>query len=310
MTQTKSPTRFLALATAVFLTLIWGTTWAAIRVSLDGFPPFKGLAIRFALAAALLFAIAWGMGVRFGRLPHERPLWAVQTAFSFIGAYGLVYWAEQWVPSGLTSVLFATLPIFVVIFASVLVPGERLGAAGLLGMAIGFGGVAVIFSDDLSLLGGEEVRRAALIVLLSPAAAAFGEVSVKRWGREIHSLSLTAVPMTLTALVIAPFAVWVERDRPITPSTASVSAVVYLAVVGSAVAFVLFFWLLKHVSVIQLSLIAYGVPVVAVAVGTVFLDEPLTLRMAIGAALVIAGAALVVRPGGKRAAKPDAMASG
>lgn len=299
----KRPTPFLAAATAVLLTLIWGTTWAAIRVSLEGFPPFKGLAIRFVLGSAILFAVAWGRGVRFGRARHERALWLVQTVFTFFVAFGLVYWAEQWVPSGLTSVLFATMPLFVVIFAFFLIPGERLGVLGLLGMLVGFGGVAVIFSEDLSLLGGAQVGFAAALLLVAPVAVGFAEVVIKKWGSEVHALAVTAPPMAMGAVLLAGLGWWVEADRPISPTPASVAAMLYLAVFGSAIAFGLFFWLLKHVSVIQLSLITYATPVMAVVVGTVFLDEPLTLRMGVGAALVIAGGALVIRPG---ESSPDA----
>lgn len=280
------------------LTLIWGTTWAAIRVSLDGFPPFKGLAIRFAIGGAILLLVALRAGVRFGRARHERALWGVQAVFVFGLSYGLVYWAEQWVPSGLTSVLFATLPLFVVLFAYFLIPGDRLGIAGLLGMVVGFGGVAVLFSEDLSRLGGERVRLAALVLLLAPVAMAFAEVAVKKWGDEAHTLSLTSVPMVFSSVLLAGLALAVEHDRPIALAPAPVAALLYLAVVGSSLAFGLFYWLLKRVSVIQLSLIAYTIPLVAVTVGTVFLDEPLTVRMAVGGALVVAGAALVMRPSG------------
>lgn len=291
----KPPTRLLAIVVVALLTLIWGSTWAAIRVSLDGFPPLKGLAIRFAIGGALLLLMAVKGGVRFGHARYERILWLVQTVFVFGISYGLVYWAEQWVPSGLTSVLFATLPFFVVLFAFFMIPGDRLGIAGLMGMVAGFGGVAVIFSEDLSRLGGEQVRFAALVLLLGPVAMAFAEVVVKRWGQEIHTLSLTAVPMAISSVLLGGLAAVVERHRPITAEPAPVAALVYLAVFGSSLAFGLFYWLLKHVSVVRLSLLAYAVPVVAVAVGTIFLDEPLTLRMVVGAGMVVAGAALVMR---------------
>jgi len=298
----RVPTRKTALAVAVFLTLIWGTTWAAIRVSLEGFAPLTGLSMRFAIGGLILFAAALAAGVRLGRVRYERPLWVVQAVFVFGVSYGLVYWAEQWVPSGLTSVLFSTLPLFVVIFAWFIVPEERLGRLGLFGIVVGFAGVAVIFSDDLRKLGGAEVRNAAAVVLLAPIATAFAEVAVKRWGTHVHSLSLTAVPMTASAVVLAVFARVLEGDRPMVFAPAPVAAVLYLAVLGSAVTFSLFFWLLKHVSVTHMSMIAYGIPVVAVTLGTLFLDEPLTVRMAVGAALVVSGAALVMRrrdgPGG------------
>ncbi len=294
--QGKTPSRALAFAIAVFLTLIWGTTWAAIRFSLEGFAPLTGLAIRFAIGGLILFAAAFVARVRLGRARYERPLWVVQGVFVFGLSYGVVYWAEQWVPSGLVSVLFSTLPIFVVIFAWFIIPEERLGKVGLLGILVGFAGIAVIFSEDLRTLLGTDVRTAVAVVMLAPISAAFGEVAVKRWGLKIHSLSLTAVPMTASAVVLGVFAWFLERDRPMIFEFAPVAAVLYLAVIGSALTFSLFFWLLKHVSVTQISMIAYGIPVVAVTIGTVFLDEPLTLRMVVGAVLVVSGAALVMRP--------------
>ena len=284
---TESPGRLLAVATAVLLTLIWGTTWAAIRISLEGFAPLTGLALRLALGSGILLLAAWVGKVRLGRTRHEIPLWLVQCVFAFGLAYALVYWAEQWVPSGLTAVLFATLPFFVALFAYFLVPEERLGVLGLCGMVVGFAGVAVIFSEDLDRLAGAEVRQAALVLLIGPASIAFSEVAVKRWGHEVHALSLTAVPMAMSSVLLGALAAAFERHRPIVPAPAPVAAVLYLAVFGSAVAFSLFFWLLKHVTVTQLSLTAFGIPVVAVVVGTVFLDEPFTPRMAAGAALVM-----------------------
>ena len=111
------------------LTVIWGTTWAAIRVSLEGIPPVTGVAIRFALAGLVLVAIGRLRGVRFGRLPGEARLWWINAATTFAGSYGIVYWGEQWVPSGLAAVLFATLPLWIVILGHFLLPGERGGVA-------------------------------------------------------------------------------------------------------------------------------------------------------------------------------------
>jgi drug/metabolite transporter (DMT)-like permease len=128
-------------------------------------------------------------------------------------------------------------------------------------------------------------------------SVAFAEVVIKRWGREVSALSLTAVPMLLSSLVLFALAALFERERTIDLAPAPIAAVLYLAVVGSAVAFSLFFWVLKHVTVTRLSLVTYAIPVVAVTVGTIFLDEPLTLTMVVGAGLVIAGAALVMRRG-------------
>ena len=170
------------VAVFALLTAIWGTTWAAIRVSLEGIPPVTGVAIRFALAGLVLVAIGHLRGVRFGRLPGETRLWVVNAATTFAGSYGIVYWGEQWVPSGLAAVLFATLPLWVVSLGHFLLPGERGGWRRFSGVLFGFAGVAIIFSEDFAKLGGPQVFFASMVFLLAPLVSALGSLSVKRWG--------------------------------------------------------------------------------------------------------------------------------
>ncbi|MEM9598092.1 MAG: EamA family transporter [Acidobacteriota bacterium] len=296
MKQLSEPTPAVALAVSALLVGIWGTTWAAVRISLDGYPPLLGISMRFALGSALLLILAraWGVDLR----PDRRlaAMWLVQSAFAFGISYGLVYWAEQWVPSGLVAVLFSTLPFFVVLFSYPLLPVERLDGLGLFGLVVGFGGVAVIFSDDLAALGGEQVRFAAMVVLIAPFSAGFAQVAIKKWGQGYHSLALTAPPMGLSALVMGGLSLVVEADRAVPGGTWPTVAVFYLGVFGSALAFSLFFWLLQHVSAIRMAMVAYAMPVVAVAVGTLFLNETLTWTIAMGAGLVILGVVFVARP--------------
>ena len=294
--SSNAPSGRLATAVAALLTLIWGTTWAAVRISLDGYPPLLGVSLRFALASAVLFALAALRGVSMRPSPVRVGLWLVQAVCAFGISYGLVYWAEQWVPSGLVAVLFSTLPLFVTLFAFFLLPGERLDSIGWFGMAAGFGGVALIFSDDLAALGGQEVRLAAMVVMAAPLAAGFAQVVVKRWAQGLPSLVLVAPPMLASALGMGALSLVFEAEREVPGGLFPTLAVLYLALCGSALTFTLFFWLLQHVTAIRVSLIAYGTPVVAVAIGTLFLGEPLTWRMAGGALMVIGGVAFVATP--------------
>jgi drug/metabolite transporter (DMT)-like permease len=169
------------------------------------------------------------------------------------------------------------------------------------GLLLGFLGVAVIFSDDLRLLGSERVRAAATVMLASPLASALASVAVKRWGAGVHPVSLAAVPMLICAAVVGPVALVVERDRPLVLDARSVAALLYLAVFGSALTFTVYYWLLARVSASRASLISYTIPIVAVAVGALALDEPIRPRMITGSALVLAGvgAVTVFRPRGR-----------
>lgn len=278
------------------LVLIWGTTWAAIRVSLEGFPPLKGVVVRFGIASLLLLSLAPALKVSLGREPRERRLWVMNGALTFTISYGLVYWAEQWVPSGLAAVLFATFPLFVAILAHLTLPGERLRAGSLVGILLGFAGVAVLFSEDFSRLGGPQVAFASAVLLIAPFCSAIANVAVKKWGGGIHPLSISAMPMVFGTLFTVPFAWTTEADQPMEWRLGPVLALLYLAVVGSSLAFTLYYWLLRRLPATSLSLVNYATPVVAVLVGTLFLDEPFTLRVLLGAALVVIGVAVAVRP--------------
>ncbi len=281
--------RAVVAAAFALLTLVWGTTWAAIRVGLQGIPPFTGVALRFAIAASVLFLLSPLMGVRFTRGPRERRLWAINTVCSFCVSYGVVYWGEQWVPSGLSSVLFATLPLFVATLAHFLLPSERLRPFTVAGILAGFVGVLTIFSEDLALLGGPRVGVAAAVMLVSPFVSAVAAVATKYWGKGIHPVSLAAVPMAISAGIMGAVAVVAERGRHVTLDAVSVGALLYLSLFGSALSFSIYYWLLTRMPATKLSLVAFTTPVVAVAVGSTFLREPFTARTLAGSALVVAG---------------------
>jgi drug/metabolite transporter (DMT)-like permease len=279
----------------LLLTLIWGTTWAAIRIGLEGVPPFTGVAVRFALAGLVLLAVALSRGVRLGRGRHEKALWLANGTLSFCLSYAIVYWSEQYIPSGLGALLFATYPLFVAALAHLLLAGERLTAAAVAGLVLGLAGVAVIFSDDLSLLGGEAVRHASLVMLVSPLVSAVATVAIKRWGNGVHPLSLSAVPMLIASLVMGVVALVFERHRTLVLDARSVGALLYLAILGSAVTFTVYYWLLARVTATRLALTSYLIPIVAVAVGAALFDEPLRPRILVGAALVLAGVVIISR---------------
>ncbi len=282
----------LTAAALGLLILIWGSTWSVIRVGLRGMPPLTGVSLRFAIAALLLFALAWHRRIPLGKLPGERRLWVVNAVLTFAISYGVVYWAEQWITSGLAAVLFATFPLFVALMAHFWLPGETLGWKGLLGMVVGFAGVGWIFSDDLIALGGSQVFTASLVMLLSPISSAAGNVLVKRWGHDIHPISVTAVPMAFCAALVGGLALLVERGETIAWSRENVLALLYLAIIGSAVTFTIYFWLLQRLPATRLSLMTYAIPIVAVVIGALWLDEPLGPRLASGTVLVLCGVAL------------------
>jgi drug/metabolite transporter (DMT)-like permease len=327
--------RLVNYATLGLLTLIWGTTWAAIRLGLRGIPPFTGVALRFAIGAATLLAVARALGVRLrgghgpapavlasavpplpgtaavsaapaaAAAPRSSPwrVWLVNGLMTFFIPYGVVYWAEQWVPSGLTAVLFATSPLWVALAAHVALPAERLRAATAAGVLVGFAGVAVIFSEDLRALGGPRVAGAAALLLLAPLSAAVGIVAMKRWAVGMHPMAIVAMPMALTAAAMGCVALATEAGQPVRLAGLPLATLLYLALCGSALAFSLYFWLLGRLPATTLSLINYLTPIVALLIGGGALGEPFTPRTLAGSALVVGGVAVAMRVGGATAAR-------
>lgn len=289
--------KFKGREAAVFaaLTLIWGTTWAAIRVGLDGIPPLAGVGIRFTIAGALLLAIAWQQRAPLGRTRVERRLWIANAIATFMVPYGVIYWAEQIVPTGLSAILFSTFPLWISIVGRRVLPDERPHAGQWLGVVLGFAGIVVIFSEDFARLGAPGIRLRCLALLGAAAVSASCSVAIKRWGGGVSPLSLSAVPMLAAGLATGALAAVVERESTWNLTAAPILATLYLAVFGSAVTFTLYFWLLRRSTAISASLISYTAPLVAVTVGILAFGEPLTARLGIGAALVLAGVATALR---------------
>jgi len=261
----SAPSPLLKALTLGLLTLIWGTTWAAITISLRGIPPFTGVALRFAIAAVLLLAYCRLMGISLAATSNrDRRLRIVHALLSFCVSYGVVFWAEQWVPSGLASVLFATFPLMVAVLAHFVLSEERMTAPVMMGIVLGFTGIAVIFAEDFDLLGGRMVAVAAAVMLFSPMAAAVVSVAVKRWGAGVHPVPFNAVAMTLSAGIMGGVAFAAERHRPMALDPGPVAALFYMAIAGTAITFPL----------------------------SVFMNESLTPRTLVGSALVVVGVAV------------------
>jgi drug/metabolite transporter (DMT)-like permease len=300
--------RALTWAVLALLILIWSTTWAVIRVGLRGIPPFTGVALRFAIASAVLLALAPALGVRLGRHPNEPRIWAINTFLTFAIPYSVLYWSEQWLPSGLAAVIFAITPLVTALAAHFLLAAERLTARRALGVLVGFGGIAVLYSGDFRALGGGQVAKAAALMLIAPVCAGLANVALKRWGDGIHPVSIGAVPMAVTAVLMGVVSRLVEHGRPLTFNTPAVLSLLYLGLIGSAVPFTLYFWLLKRQSATGMAMINYATPILAVAIGTLFLDEPFTLRIVVGSALVLVGVAVAIwkpNPPSGKSADPD-----
>ena len=273
------------------LAFIWGSTWLVIKIGLAELPPFLAAGLRFALASGVLAVLALAREVRFPRGRGEHAL-LLGVGLSGIGAsYGIVYWAEQYIPSGLTAVLFATHPFFTLILAHLVLNAERITARKTLGMAIGFLGVLLVFRGDLT-FDHPRGATAAAVLLLSPLAAATGNVVVKRWGTHLHPFQLSILPMGYGATALLVTSLAVEGETRIAWSAVAIGSVLYLSILGSVVTFVGYYTLLREVPVTTLNLMSYVYPMVAVGLGYLVLGEVLDRFALTGAVMVLVGIAI------------------
>jgi len=274
--------------------MIWSSTWVMIKIGLDGAPPFKAAGLRFLIAACLIFATLRVRGVRLPRTRAFIGLSVFLGAFQMGIPYGLVYWGEQHISSGLTAVLFSTIPLFTAVTARALL-GDPLSIRKITGIALGIGGVYIIFLDSVS-LGGTHSIYGVVACLGSSFLAAFSSVIVKKYGRAYDPFASIALPMTIGALILGAAAMIFESDRPVSWDRTTITSIVYLAVFGSVSAFGLYFWLIKQMDVTVLSYQTFIIPIVALLIGWIFLRETVTLKIVTGGGMILAGIALAIIP--------------
>ena len=273
---------------------IWGSTWLFIKLGLADLPPFTFAAIRFIIAVAIVFSIIRIRGLALPRARADWILLAVTGILSFGFNYGLVFWGEQYITSGLAALLQATTPAFGLVFAHFNLPGERLSWTKIGGVVLGVFGVAVIFSNQLA-VAGRQALAGCVALLLSSIFVAYSNVLVKKHGKNLNPAIMTLGQMLFGLLLLLAASITLEGN-PLryhwTPM--AVIALLYLAIVGSVIAFLLYYWLILNMDVTKSMLIALVTPVVAVILGMIVLNEEFGWRTLAGGAMIMLGIALIV----------------
>jgi drug/metabolite transporter (DMT)-like permease len=294
--ETAGRRRAWQIALYALLCVIWGSTWLVIKVGYGGLGPFNVASLRFFLAGAVLAVM---MPLLRARWPQGRVEWALVVWVGlvlFAGDYGLIYWAEQWLESGLTAILFATLPLITIVFAHLYVEGDRITGRKLAGTLLAFVGVIALFGDHVRLDAAKTGPMVAIIASAFCAAAA--GVASKRHGGALHPAALNAPAMIVGAIALL-VASLVSGDGFAWPRESGTwGAIAYLAVAGSVISFLGYFSLLKTWSVTSLSFISVFTPAIALLLGFIFLDERPTLWTALGAALILSGVTLALTKAG------------
>ena len=278
----------------LILCCIWGSTWLFIKIGLTDLPPLTFAGIRFVLASLILTSLVLLRRVRLPRSGKELALIAITGVLTFTLNYGLVFWGEQYISSGLAAVLQSTFPAFGLVIAHFYLPHERLTGARVVGVLLGVCGVAVIFSDRLSIAGSMALL-GSMALVLSAFFGSYGNVLVKAYGGKIDPQVLAAGQMVCGFVPLFMIGIPTEGN-PVHFhwTTMAVVSLLYLVVVGSVIAFALYYWLVRNMDVTDTMLIALVTPVVAVVLGMIVLHEKLNWRLLAGGACIISGLALIV----------------
>lgn len=276
------------------LCLIWGSTWLFIKLGLRDLPPFTFVGIRFLLATCIL-----GLVIYFRKipLPKDRRDWQFMAWTGFLCFtinYALVFWGEQYISSGLAALLNATMPFFGMFIAHHYLPSERITPIKIGGVLLGIAGVGLIFFNQLQLQGTLALL-ASIGIVVGALAAAYANVIIKQRGKHIDPTVISAGQMFFgfpPLLLVGMIAEGNPFHLNWTPL--AITSLIYLTILGSCVAFMLYFWMLQRIKVTNALLLLLVMPLIAVTLGALINGEELTWRILVGGACIISGVAATI----------------
>jgi drug/metabolite transporter (DMT)-like permease len=293
-----APKKTLVIIAFAALYLIWGSTYLGIRFSIETIPPFLMAGARFVLAGMIMYGIAWSQGI-------GRSTWAnwrtscIIGACLLLGGNGGVTISEQYIDSGLAALIVAIVPIYIVLLGWAAGMAPRPTPVMWMGLAGGFLGVGILFGPGLHLhsLGGRNPAIGISILLVTSFIWSAGSL-YSRVAKHAASPFLTAAQQMICGgiLLLLAGAVTGELPRfhPSSVSMLSLSAFVYLVIIGAVVGYTAYIWLLRHCDPAKVATYAYVNPIVAVLLGTLFAGETVPVRTLVAAALIIGSVALII----------------
>jgi len=265
-----------------------------IKIGLKSLPPFLSLGIRFFVAFLFLFLYIRIKKIEFPKGIRDHLFFLVFGMINFTGGYAFVYWAEQYIASGLTSVLFSIMPFYVLILSWRLLPQDRINWKKFVGVCFGFVGLLVIFRDQLYLNSMDRnVIYGMVAVLIAPMFSATGTIMGKKATIRMNPFVLNTLPLLYSSLFFLMLSLMVERNTHPVFDASAIFSIIYLGLLGTAVAFVMYFWMLKNTSAIMMSMITYVTPPLALIWGWVILDENISSLLVIGLLFIFSGIYMV-----------------
>jgi putative membrane protein PagO len=278
--------------------LIWGSTWLGIKIGLAGVPPFLGAGLRFLLSAAIV-----GLMLAARRKPITLTR-ADKVCVLSLGLlvfwldYAAVYWAELHISSGLTAVLFSTMPLMTALLSAFWTRSETLSARKLTGILIGVAGTLLLFWPEERL--GTMQALGMLSALVGSLCAAINLVVMKKHGQHSDPFVLNFLGMGLGAACLLAMSAALERNATIAWTRSNLLALMYLSLFGSVIAFSAYYYLIKRMDATIVSLTTLIIPIVALALGWAFLDETVTAAAIAGIVTILCGVGAATVPANAR----------
>jgi drug/metabolite transporter (DMT)-like permease len=303
MENTTRPPAWKTLLAFAIIYVVWGSTYLAIRVGVREVPPFLLAGMRFVAAGAILYA--W-MRLKGDASPSWRE-WRSATLLAvliFVLDYGLVFWAERRVTSGVAAVMMATIPVFMTLSEIVFLGGQRLSLRLGVALLMGIGGVVVLVSHSASFGEGAIDTAGAVALVVGAISWSIASVLTRRLTLPASKSMSSAAQMLAGGILLTLVAVALGEFRDFHPQAVSRNAwlsLVYLIVAGSIVAFTAYVWLLHHESPTKVGTYAYVNPVVAVALGYFIGGEAVGLRTLLGTLLVLVSVVVITTAPRKKA---------
>lgn len=280
----------------MLLAAIWGASYLFIKIGVDGgFLPLTFVAGRTLIAALTLLIV---MRMRGEKFPRTRTLWFsifLMAIFNSVVPYTLITWGEQAISSGLAAILTAMVPLFTVVFAHFWTRDERLTWIKLLGITIGLVGVGILFAPTLA--QGLKIEFWGMLAVVG-ASAGYGFsilVARKYLGGLSHLVASTA-QLGTAALVMIPLSLVFEHPLDLHPTFSAIAALATLAVLGTALAYILYYWLIHNTGATRTSLVTYIMPFIGVVWGAFILNERLDWSAIVGLVIIVCGILVVSRP--------------
>jgi drug/metabolite transporter (DMT)-like permease len=291
--STAGSFRLRMVAAFFCIYILWGTTFLAIRIAVEEMPPLFAAGMRFFIAGVALYAFMRFKGNVQPTLLQWRNL-VIMALLMFVAEYGPLFWAEKYVPSGIVSVLAATLPIITMVFEILVLRQQKFNAIFLISTLLGFAGVAILLFHGS---GASFGVLPCLAILGGATTWSLGSVLTRSMDLPKARPLTAGAAMMIGGLILLVISALLGEMHPLPHITARGGlALLYLIVMGSLLAFTAYVWLLGHLPASRVASHAYVNPIVAVALGYFVAGESVTSRTLAGTALVLLSVFLILRP--------------